>query len=90
MPAGARAALARAAAGDADPVVALAAAGALCGDAAAADPAPVLAALGAPGMARARALAGAPPRGGSPAALLDVARCLAADARRRAGPRCAR
>ena len=81
-----RAPLAAAVAGDADPVAALAAAQALCGDLASDPPAPVLAALrsaaapGAPsGLVRLRVLASAPPDRAPAPALLDAARCLAAD-----------
>ncbi|MBP9205013.1 MAG: hypothetical protein KBG28_13670 [Kofleriaceae bacterium] len=66
-----------------DPVpgVALAAAQALCGElAGGADAAPVLAALGPAGLARLAALLSAPDLAGQPAgAVIDAARCLAAD-----------
>jgi len=81
-----RAPLAAAVAGDADPVAALAAAQALCGDLASDPPAPVLAALksaaapSAPsGLVRLRTLASTPPESAPAPALLDAARCLAAD-----------
>jgi hypothetical protein len=86
-----RAPLAHAIAIDADPIVALAAAQALCGDVASDPPAPILTALRgattAPGgatppstgLARLRAIAAAPPDGAPAPALLDTARCLAAD-----------
>jgi len=82
LPAPLRPALATAVADDADPAVALAAAQALCADLGFGAPAaPVLTALGGPGLARLRTLvaAGAP---ASQPALLDAARCLAADGSR--------
>ncbi|MCE9577890.1 MAG: hypothetical protein K8W52_32455 [Deltaproteobacteria bacterium] len=79
-PPAARAPLAAVVARDRDPIVALAAAQALCGDLGFGDPpAPILAALGDAGLARLRALAVDPPTDAPGPALVDAARCLAAD-----------
>jgi hypothetical protein len=79
LPESARALAAQAVARDAEPVVALAAAQSLCSGLGFDEPAaPILAALGDTGLQRLRALILDPTL--PPAALLDGARCLAADA----------
>lgn len=78
VPPAMRAALAGAAAGDADPGAALDAAAALCADLVADPPRPILDALGPAGLARLRKLVA----DGPPAAVRDAARCLAADGSR--------
>jgi hypothetical protein len=69
--------LAKAIVSDTSPVVALAAAQALCADLVADPPGPILAALGAPGLTRLRTIITTP--GVSGGTLRDAARCLAAD-----------
>jgi hypothetical protein len=79
-PTATRPVLAAAIATDPDPIAALAAAQALCGDLGFGDPpAPILDALGAAGLTRLRALATAPPDDAPGPALVDAARCLLAD-----------
>jgi hypothetical protein len=76
-----RSVLGAAVAADADPAVVVAAAQAVCADLGAGDPeAPILGALGAAGIERLREVLGAPGvEALPPGALVDAARCLAAD-----------
>jgi hypothetical protein len=77
LPPALRAPLAATVVRDADPLVALGAAQALCADLVADPPAPILAALGTPGLIRLRTIIGTD--GASRGVVRDAARCLAAD-----------